>query len=37
MGNQITNPIVDEMVNVRDAAEVAINASTRPVTEFGDE
>ena len=36
MGTRITNPTVDEMVNVQAVAEAAINASTRPVTEFGD-
>ena len=35
MGNQITSPMVDAMVGVQAAAEDANNASTRPVTEFG--
>jgi len=35
MANQITSPMVDAMVGVQAAAEDANNASTRPVTEFG--
>jgi len=34
MGNQITSPMVDARAGVQAAGEVA-NASTRPVTEFG--
>ena len=34
MENQITSPMVGAMVGVQAAGEVA-NASTRPVTEFG--
>ena len=35
MGNQISNPTVDAIAGVQAAAEDANNASTRPVTEFG--
>ena len=36
MGNQTINPMVDTMVGVQAAAEVANNASTKPVNEFGE-
>ncbi|MCS5527567.1 MAG: hypothetical protein NZ774_06860, partial [Candidatus Poseidoniales archaeon] len=37
MVNQITNPMRAEMVDIQAVAEVVNNASTRTVTEYGDE